>query len=215
MFGFDDTGRSSKRYVTTRDMALIALFALLIAVGTFIRVPLPFSPLPVTLQTAVVLFSGLLLGARRAAAAALLYLCMGLFGLPVFTGGGGLHSVLQPSFGFIVGFVPAAWVVGRLGAFAAKPALPRFFPAATLLRRIFACLAGIFVYDAVGVAWLYCNLNLLTGQAFSLQKTLAIGLFPFLLPDLIKLLAVVPLAEALAARLRAFQPATVGRPPKP
>ena len=192
--------KARKKGFSTRDMVQVALFALLVAVGTFIRLPLPFSPVPITLQTAVVLAAGLMLGANKAAAALLTYLCMGLLGLPVFTGGGGFHSLLLPSFGFIVGFVPAAWLVGRIQEFFAQQGSAT---GSGLLRSACACLAGILVYDTVGILWLHMNLNYVLANDVPFSKTLALGLLPFLLPDLLKLAAVVSLAAMLARRAQA------------
>jgi len=86
--------------LSTKDIAQIALFAALTAVGAFIRVPLPI--VPFTLQTFFVALSGALLGARRGMLAQLLYVAIGLLGVPIFTKGGGIGYVFQPSFGYLV-----------------------------------------------------------------------------------------------------------------
>ena len=81
------------------DLVMISLFAALTAVGAFIKIPIPHVPL--TLQTLMVMFAGLILGSRRGALSQLLYLVIGLLGIPIFAQGGGPGYVLQPSFGFL------------------------------------------------------------------------------------------------------------------
>ncbi|MFM7674044.1 MAG: biotin transporter BioY [Synechococcus sp.] len=101
---------------------------LLILVGGLIQaaVPLPSGglpnlgagwslvPLPITLQVPALLLTALVCGPRSSMLAAVAYLSVGLFQLPVFTGGGGLSYLLDPGFGYLVGFLPAGWLTGRL-----------------------------------------------------------------------------------------------------
>ena len=92
----------------TYKMILVALFAALIAVGAFIRVPVPL--VPFTMQTFFVVLAGMLLGKKLGAASALVYLAIGLIGIPVFTQGGGIGYVLKPSFGDMIGFIVAGYI---------------------------------------------------------------------------------------------------------
>jgi biotin transport system substrate-specific component len=96
----------------TYKMMLVALFAALIAVGAFIRVPVPL--VPFTMQTFFVVLAGMLLGKKLGGASALVYLAIGLIGIPVFTQGGGIGYVLKPSFGYLIGFVVAAFITGAI-----------------------------------------------------------------------------------------------------
>lgn len=99
----------------TRDLSMLprqGLFCALIAVGAWIRVPVPFGDY-FTLQLFFVLLSGLLLGAKGGAGATAVYVLLGLIGVPIFAGGGGIGYVLQPSFGYLLGFIAAAFVVGK------------------------------------------------------------------------------------------------------
>lgn len=93
-----------------RDMALCALFAALSAAGAFIKIPL--GPVPITMQFFFTNLAGLLLGKRRGLISVLLYIFIGLIGLPVFTGGGGPAYVLMPSFGYLAGMALGAWLSG-------------------------------------------------------------------------------------------------------
>lgn len=95
---------------STLSLVMIAMFAALTAIGAFIKVPLPV--VPFTLQIVFVLLAGSLLGSRNGLLSQSVYIGIGLVGLPVFTQGGGITYVLQPTFGFLIGFAMAAYVVG-------------------------------------------------------------------------------------------------------
>ncbi len=95
---------------TTRDIILCALFAALIAIGAFIRIPIPY--VPITFQGFFVLLAGFLLGPKYGSISMLVYIVLGLVGLPIFTEGGGVMYVLKPTFGFLIGFVICAFVAG-------------------------------------------------------------------------------------------------------
>ena len=96
----------------TRMMILAALFAALTAVGAFIRFPL--GAMSVTLQFMFTAMAGVLLGAKWGAVSQTVYVVLGLVGLPVFTMGGGIGYVMQPSFGFLLGLIPSTAVIGAL-----------------------------------------------------------------------------------------------------
>jgi biotin transport system substrate-specific component len=93
-----------------KEMILISLMSALIAVGAFIK--LPISIVPVTLQTLFVVLTGLLLK-KKAIYSVLLYIVIGLIGIPVFASGGGIGYVLMPSFGYLLGFAVCAYIVGH------------------------------------------------------------------------------------------------------
>jgi biotin transport system substrate-specific component len=96
----------------TRMLILISLFSALTAAGAFIRIPIPL--VPMTLQTLLVYSAGLFLGPTGGALSQLIYVILGLVGLPIFTGGGGIAYIFSPTFGYLVGFIPAAAVAGLL-----------------------------------------------------------------------------------------------------
>ncbi|MBO4262255.1 MAG: biotin transporter BioY [Clostridia bacterium] len=105
--------RTDKKRVSAKDLALIALFVALIAIGAYITVPLP--PVPFTLQSLFVLLAGLCLGGVKGGVCVLIYVFAGILGLPVFAGGGGgFGYVLKPSFGFTIGFFFGAVLAGHI-----------------------------------------------------------------------------------------------------
>ena len=174
----------------TKDMILIAIFAVLMTVGAKLMIPMPL--VPFTLQPLVCMLTGILLGSKRGLASQLLYIAMGLIGIPVFTGGGGLGSVMSPTFGYLIGFAAGAWLMGFI--------TERFAPENTSLASYFiAILAGIAVIYIIGVAYLYVVLNYWTqGKAVGIVKVIQIGFLATILPDLLKAF----IASAIAVRLK-------------
>ncbi|HWQ58871.1 MAG TPA: biotin transporter BioY [Clostridia bacterium] len=169
----NETGAKSVVRGKVKRMALTALCAALIAVGAFIRVPVP--GIPFTLQTFFVTLAGLTLGANLGACSALLYLAVGLVGFPVFAGGGGPGYVLQPSFGYLVGFVLGAYLTGKIAHAVPEPSFGRSFAAAFAgLGVVYACGMAYFaalkaLYFAEPVVFtnilIYCFLIFLPGDA--------------------------------------------------
>lgn len=155
-----------------REVALVLSGTALIAVAAQIAIPLPFSPVPITGQTLAVLMTGALLGSRRGALSVLAYLTEGAIGFPVFAGSGaGLARLLGPRGGYLVGFVAAAWIVGRL----CEVGWDRKLHTAAL-----AMLVGNVVIYLFGLPWL--------AHFVGIEKVLVAGLLPFVPGDLFKLI---------------------------
>lgn len=100
--------------MNTKRLVYIAIFTALITVGGLVSVPIPFTQVELSFQTVFVIMAGLMLGGRDGALAVLVYVAMGLLGLPVFTKGGGLGYVVMPSFGYLIGFPIGAFLTGVL-----------------------------------------------------------------------------------------------------
>ena len=132
----------------TKDLALMALFTALTAAGAFIRIPIPV--LPFTLQFLFTTMAGLLLGPVRGALSVLCYLVLGLIGLPIFSDGGGIFYVLQPTFGYLIGFLAGAFITGKIAHRANAPSFGRLLA---------ACFAGHVVVYILGMVyyWLICT----------------------------------------------------------
>ena len=107
----------------TKNLILVALFTALTAVGAFIRIPVPV--VPFTLQFLFTMLAGLLLGGTLGATSVLVYIILGLLGLPVFTSGGGIGYIFQPTFGYIIGFCIAAYVTGKIANKTENPSYKR------------------------------------------------------------------------------------------
>lgn len=166
-------------------MVLTALFAALTAVGAFLRIPAGASSF--TLQVFFTCMAGVLLGPYWGALSQMIYVALGLVGIPIFTEGGGLMYVTVPTFGFLLGLIPMAFVVGLLSR-KGLSRLPWLW-----LRLAVACVVGLAVLYLIGLPYLYFAL----GGAWSMQKTIVSGCLIFLPYDGLKIVCVVLLGMRL------------------
>ncbi len=154
------------------DIAIVISASLLIGVSAQFSINLPFSPVPITGQTLVILLAGVLLGKNRGAAAVGLYLAEGAVGFPVFAGGkSGFVTLLGPTGGYLFGFLAAAYVVGILCELRYDRSL--IYTGTSLI-------VGNLIIYIFGLFWLVR----FVGEFQALQ----LGLFPFLVGDVLKLL---------------------------
>lgn len=169
-----------KNKLSTRDITHTALFTALTAAGAFITIPI--GPVPITMQSFFVLLSGLILGHKKAVLSQITYLLIGLMGFPVFAGfTGGLQSVFKVSFGFIIGYIAAAYITGKLTE-------GKNLSHSILLKAV---LAGSMAIYAFGLPYMYFILNIMLKSNLSIIKILQIGMFAFIPGDLIKALVIV------------------------
>lgn len=124
-------------------MVLTAMFTALITAGAYIRIPVPVCPF--TLQLLFTTLAGIILGKNKGAAATALYVILGLAGLPVFTGGGGIGYVLQPTFGYLIGFIAGSYITGCI-AHSGKPDTKHI---------LIGCFTGLAVVYALGMLYYY------------------------------------------------------------
>ena len=171
-----------------RTMTRVALFAALTAVGAFIRIPLGYSS--ITLQTFFTAMAGCVLGPWYGALSQLVYVALGLVGLPIFTQGGGIGYLMQPTCGFLIGLIPAAWVIGRLAG--RKPEPKQIVP---------ACLLGYGVLYAIGVPYMALILNTFLGKGMGFSAIMWAGMIPFLPGDMIKILCITLLMPPILRQL--------------
>ncbi|MBC9783630.1 biotin transporter BioY [Heliobacterium chlorum] len=151
--------------LTLRDMSQVALFAALTAVGAFIKVPVPF--VPFTLQYLFVAMAGILLGSRLGLASQILYIAIGLLGVPVFAEGGGPAYVLKPTFGYLIGFALGAYVIGLLTERLLEAHKGRLF---------LSVLAGLAIIYGMGALYLYGIMNYVTNSPISVVNTVLYGI---------------------------------------
>jgi biotin transport system substrate-specific component len=155
-----------------RDLGLVALGVAFTALLAQVSIPVPGSPVPITGQTLAVVLTAASLGPVRGLAVDVAYLLVGMIGLPVFAdASGGVHVVLGATGGYIVGFIPAAYLIGL----AAKHGADR-----TPWRAVPLFAAGQAVIFAVGVPWLAVVAHL------DAQQALAAGFYPFILGGIVK-----------------------------
>lgn len=144
----------------TKDLVLMSLFTALIIAGTYIKIPLPVCP--ITFQPVFVTLTGIFLGGRKGAASVACYVFLGLLGLPVFTGGGGLWYVFQPTFGFLIGYIVQAFVTGEI-ARSDKPVLSRL---------LFGCFLGLIVMYMIGVPYFWLISRYYLGNSLTVKALL-------------------------------------------
>ncbi len=162
-----------------------ALFVALIACGAFISIPI--GPVPIVLQNMFVLLAGLILGPVWGLACVGVYLIIGLAGLPVFAGGtAGIGKLFGPTGGYLLSYLPAVFITAAVSKELKK----------TLTGDLIALLAGSLIVYAIGVPWL----KVVTGMSWS--KAIAVGMYPFLIGDGLKVVAAAFIAKKLRPLMR-------------
>jgi len=151
------------------DLTKISLFIALMIVGAFIKIPFPF--IEITLQSFFAILAGLILGHKKGAVVTLLYMILGLIGIPVFARGGGLYYVLTPSFGFIFSFIPASFISGYL--YHIKKA-----------NKYIAAIIGIFTIYIFGIPYMYLILTIYRSTNI-VFISLLISFIPYFIKDLL------------------------------
>lgn len=158
-----------------RMMVFASLFAALTAAGAYIHIPVPFSPVPITLQVFFVLLAGCILKSKWGSLSMIVYTLLGIAGLPVFAGGSsGIGVLLGPTGGYIFGFILAAYIIGKLSEKTEKSTRP------ALLVNALSMSAGVLVIYLCGFLQLMMAAKIEPGAAFTL------GVIPFLPGEIVK-----------------------------
>ena len=174
----------SENASSLRGLVYAALFGAGTAAGAYIIVPIP--PVPITLQTLFLYLAGALLGGRLALLSQVVYLLLGIIGLPVFAGGkAGLGVLFGPTGGYLIGFLPAAYIVGKWNEMLKTP---------SFLSVLLSMIAGTVPVYLLGI------LQLSFVAKLDLVKAVSVGMLPFLIGDGIKILV----ATLLAGRLTGY-----------
>jgi len=164
-----------------KPLVFAALFAALLAAVAPFKIPLGFTPVPITLQTLVVLLSGAMLGPYYGALSMILYVAVGALGLPVFAGGGsGIGALLGPTGGYLFSYFIAAFAIGKILQIKKSP---------KYLDYVLAMIAGTIIIYTLGAGW---------GMVVTGLGTAAIiagWVLPFIIGDTIKLLIAAYIAD--------------------
>ena len=165
----------SKRIEIPNEIMMLVgsfIFAMLIAVGAFVYIPLPFTPVPITLQVLFVLLCGIILGGRYGTLSTLLYVLSGAAGLPVFAGAfGGMTRILGPTGGYIIGFLIAPSIISLVFKRTGK----------RILSTVVAMCLGLLVIYLTGI--LHLSIFLKSG----FLNAVKLGILPFIPGDTIKI----------------------------
>ncbi len=190
-----------KKLMNIRTIVLTALFAALIATGSYIAIPM--APVPITLQTFFILSAGLICGRKVGTGSVLVFLIAGAIGLPVFSGGtGGIAHLAGPTGGYLFGYLLSGLIAGTFSDLARK--VPRKDDSkeeagsGVLVLLIIGGIAAACSVYLIGLPWLKVNLD------FTWTKAFAAGMIPFLIGDAIKTAAAIMLARVLFRRIDAF-----------
>ena len=180
------TTRSDARFRAAEQIGAVLFVTLLTAIAAQISVPLPFTPVPFTLQPMVVLVGAAALGSRLGMASQILYLALGIAGLPLFAASPllpqGAARLLGPTGGYLMSYPLAAFVTGSL----AERGFDRRY-----LTSVLAMVCGLAVIFAGGLLWL----TIASRPVRGFSAVLSAGFLPFIVPDVLKLLvaaAVMP-----------------------
>ena len=180
----------SRGLLIAERLGAVAFVTALTAAAAQISVPLPFTPVPFTFQPMVVLLGAMALGSRLGATSQVLYLTLGVLGVPVFAASPlpqGIARLIGPTGGYLMAYPAAAFVAGWL----AERGLDRRY-----LTSVVAMSCGLAIVFASGVGWLALYVN----PGRGIGGALAAGLYPFIIKDLVKVL----LAAAVMPRVWAF-----------
>lgn len=173
-------GADSRGWQAAERAGAVAFVTVLTAIAAQVSIPLPFTPVPFTFQPMIVLVGGLALGARLGMSSQILYLALGMAGLPVFAASPilppGVARLLGPTGGYLMSYPFAACLAGYL----AERGFDRRYT-----TSVVAMSAGLAVIFLVGVSWL----GFVVQPSRGVAGALAAGFYPFVLPDLLKLLA--------------------------
>ena len=168
--------------INIRQMTLASLFAALTVVGAFISIPI--YPVPLTLQTLFTLLAAMTLGSVMGASSQIIYLLLGVVGLPVFAGfKAGIGILFGPTGGFLFGFIISAYVIGKIIELKKEK---------NIFYYLLAGFSGTVVIYFIGVI----QLSLVTG--IGIKRALLIGALPFLPGDILKIIA----ASFIASKLK-------------
>ena len=180
----------NRKKFTTLDMAYVGIFAAIIAVCSWISIPLT---IPVTLQTMAVCITAGLLGAKRGTLTVIVYLFIGLVGVPVFSNfSAGVGQLMGPTGGYLIGFIFTALIIGAAAELLGDK----------LWVYVISMLVGIAVLYAFGTAWFIIVYNRANADAVTVSGALAMCVVPFIIPDLIKITLATFFCTALKKHIK-------------
>ncbi len=160
--------------LTLRDKVLIGIFAALTSIGSFISIPIPY--VPFTMQFFFSSMSGIILGGKKGALSQLLYILIGLIGIPVFTKGGGPQYIFQPTFGYLIGLIISAYVIGKVAEVRKN----------NFKNLLLANFLGIVIIYFIGVIYFYLINRFYLGLNMTIGLAIYNGLLITLPGDIIK-----------------------------
>lgn len=176
------------------NMLNVALFSTLTAIGAYIRIPLPFSPVPITLQTMFTYMAGALLGSKLGALSQLIYILLGVSGLPIFAGGNaGFLILIGPTGGYLIGFIVGAFIIGKLIEMKKKFS--------------FLWLVSCMVIGTIPI-YTFGLIQLIVWTKINMINAFIVGILPFIVGDSLKILIAAYITYRIKKALPTF-PASI------
>lgn len=183
----------SSRFLSVKEITVSALFVALLSISAQLKIPLPFYPIPFTLQNIAVILCGLLLPRRCALSAILTYVLLGLLGAPIFSGGGGFQYLFSPAFGYLIGFIVAIALLCSIRPSGQK----------SRIKTVIGCLLATLSIHLFGSGYFYFISAFVQHTPHALKTTLSMfGLFFPL--DVVKFILAIFIALPIESRLRTF-----------
>lgn len=181
----------NNKKLTVQDMVLVAVFAALIGVCSFIQIP--FGPIPFTLQTFAVFTTAGLLGTKRSVIAVLVYILLGMIGLPVFTGKGGPGAIVGPTGGYITGFVFTVLIIGIIMKIFSKSKTR-----IRLIMTVVAMIAGEAICFTIG------TIQFMIVMKINLGAAMGYCVIPFIVSDLVKIIVATVVVHKVKKHVKVF-----------
>lgn len=176
----------------TKDMILVSMFAALMAVGAFVKILFPVVPL--SLQPFFCALAGIILGSRLGALSQIVYVLIGLAGVPVFTQGGGIMYIFKPSFGYLLGFIAGTYIIGKVS---------ELFKTINFRTSLISVLSGLAAIYIVGLPYMYLIMKFyMKNSAITFGYVITAGFLPFILKDLVLYVAAAAVAAVVIPTLR-------------
>lgn len=176
--------------LTVRDKVLIAIFAALTAIGAFISIPIPY--VPFTMQFFFSSISGIILGSKKGALSQLLYILIGLIGIPVFTKGGGPQYIFQPTFGYLIGLVISTYIIGKVVEIRSN----------SFKNLLLANLLGIVFIYIIGVTYFYLITKFYLGVNITIRVAIYNGFLLTIPGDILKSIVTALVGNKVVSRMR-------------
>lgn len=156
----------------TRDLIIISMFAAFTAIGAFIRIPIPI--VPFTLQYFFCALGAIILGAKKGALAQILYVVIGLIGVPIFTQGGGPQYIFKPTFGYLIGFIFGAFIIGKITEKSKN---------LNIFKVFISCILGLLAIYLFGIIHMIIIYNFYLRETMSIWTAISVGAITFIPSD--------------------------------
>lgn len=185
---------TKKTFLTVQDMVLVAVFTALIAICSWITIPAMAGQVPFTLQTFAVFVTAGILGTKRGTLSVVVYILLGLVGVPVFAGFvGGFSVIIGPTGGYIIGFIFTAIIIGSVSYFVKEKS-----ELTKIVSLVVSMILGDIACFIIGTIWFMVVTNT------NLAASLTMCVVPFIIPDIVKIILATIIVNRVKKYVRIF-----------